>query len=138
MSWCSRLTLPGLETESKHVNQNLYGGYADSLPVGCFAEPSSFTPEDPSPKDTEEEPQAKRRKVSTTQENGYIDVKDEEIEVQENQGLEVAEESARRQRKERFLGIRLPEILYPKSAYQEDESTTTIVHEKTVLQKILV
>lgn len=127
-----------LDAESKRVNQTLYGELADSLPIGCFAEPSSFTTEDPTSAATVGEPQLKKRKVCTTKDIDDNDIKDEEIEVEANQGLEVAEESARIQRKQRFLGIRLPEMLYPKSAYEEYESTTTIVHEKIMLQELLV
>lgn len=127
-----------LDAESRRVNQTLYGGLADSLPIGCFAEPSSYTAEDPTPEATEGEPQSKKRKVCTTEDIDDNDIKDEELEVEANLGLEVAEESARIQRKQRFLGIRLPEMLYPKSAYEEYECTTSIVHEKIVLQQLLV
>lgn len=121
------LTLPDLDAESKRVDQNLYCGFADSLPAGCLV------PEDPSPDDTDEEPQL----ISTLTANNDDDVKDQ-LEVEENQGLNVAEESARRQRRERFLGLRLPELLYPKSAYQDDEGTTSISQEESVIRNILV
>lgn len=133
------LTSPDQDSELKSVNQTIHGVIAESLSVGCFAEPATFTPEVLSPKYSEDSPQSKRRKFSTTKEDEDNYTKDEELEVEENQGLGVAEESARRQRKERFLGIQLPETLYPKSAYQEYESAAPIVErEKTVLQNILV
>ena len=132
------LTTPDLDAESKRVNPNLYGGFADSLPVECFAEPSAFGSEDPGLMSTEEEPQLKKRKLSKTKENDEIDAKVEVLEVEESQGLGVAKESAKSQGKERFLGLRLPEMLYPKSAYEDSESTTSSVPERTVLKNILV
>lgn len=132
------LTSPGLGAEPKRVDQNLYDGFAASLPVEFLAELSSFSTEKSSLVSTEEEPQLKKRKLSITQENDDNDQKLEELEVEELQGLEVAEESAKSQRKERFAGLRLPERLYPKSAYEEYESTTSFVPEKTVLQNIMV
>lgn len=122
------LTSPDLDAESKRVDQNLYCGFADSLPVGCLV------PEDSSPDDTDEEPQL----ISTLTANNDDDVKDQQLEVEENQGLKVAEESARSQRRERFSGLRLPELLYPKSAYQDDECTTSISQEESVIRNIFV
>lgn len=143
------LTSLDLDAEPTSVNRNACDIFADSLLVECFGEPSTFTSEDASPKGTDEEPHLKKRKLSTTKENDENEIKEEELEVELlqglevlevelNQGLEIAEESARSQRKERFLGLRLPERLYPKSAYEEDESTTSVVEEKIVIQNILV
>lgn len=122
------LTSPDLDAESQREDQNPYCELADSLPVGCCV------PEDPSPDDTDGEPQL----VSTLTTYNDDDVKDQQLEVEENQGLKVIEESARSQKRGRFHGLRLPELLYPKSAYQDDECTTSISQEESVIRNIFV
>lgn len=108
-----KLTLPDL------INENLSDVSEASLPMHITNGATTYTSKLSVP-----EGSSRKRKYSA--------------ERSEDEGFKLVEESGKKQCKQWFQGLRIPELLYPKSSYQGHEHNAPVQQEKAVLQRILV
>ena len=79
----------------------------------------------------------RKRKLSSSHEHAGNDSDATDFEL-EAQGIEIAARSSKKQAATAFEGLRIPDLIFPKSAYQGHNTVLPVSYESDVLQDFIV